>query len=111
MEKIDFIIHKGETFRHVLSFKDSDGAALDLTGWTATFQVRPFPGSEELIAEAVCEIDAEAGTITLEIADSVTKQIVIGNYAYDLATRDSENTVKFQIGGGFAVVPSVTVLP
>lgn len=108
MEKYDLSVHQGETFRQQLIFKDSAGAVRDLSGYAGFSQVRPDPDSDELICSMVCTVDGPAGSVVLVIPASVTAGIPAGCYAYDFAMSDTDENVRYYLGGRFSVLPSVT---
>ena len=64
--------------------KYTNGTAANLTGITASSQMRAIPDGAELIAEGECTIDAEHGTITTLYESAVTEDIVPGEYAFDI---------------------------
>lgn len=49
-----------------------DGPPVDLTGWTAAMQVREFKGATDILATATCEVDGDAGTITVTLTRAQT---------------------------------------
>ncbi len=108
MERYDLGVKQGETFSQQLIFKDSAGNVKDLTGYEGFSQVRPDPDSDELICSMEITIDGAAGTVTMTIDSDVTKGIAAGCYAYDFAMKDTNNAIRFYIGGKFAVTPAVT---
>lgn len=58
---LDLVIDKGETFHLEVRLIDPAGVSLPIVGWSAKMQVRPYPGSPDLLLEA----STVAGTITL----------------------------------------------
>ncbi len=108
MERYDLSVHRGETFRQELIFRNSDGTARDLTGWQGFSQVRPDPESEELICSMDVSIDGSRGKVTMMISPGITKTIPEGCYVYDLAMKSEEGIISYYIGGKFSVFPSVT---
>ena len=65
-----------------LAYK-SDGKPVDLTGVQAFSQLRVLP-KKELVADGVCEIEAESGTIITNYPSSVTERIEAGEYGFDV---------------------------
>ena len=99
----DLTVVRGAAFHQRL-----DLANVDMTGVTAKAQIRPEKGSETLTAEITCTVDADAKTVTLSLADSVTAGIDAGDYWYDvfLALGTGRECV---LAGKFTVLERVTV--
>lgn len=78
------IIKKTETFRRELKFSNKKtGGTIDLTGCTAFSQMRTVPGGE-LLAEAICSVDASAGTVYVLYDKTVTASLPLGGAGYDV---------------------------
>ena len=107
MEIYDLKVHQGETFNQTLIFK-KNGVPVDLTGYIAYSQVRPEPGSTELICTMTVTITAEEGKAVMTIPKETTKDLQPGCYAYDLCMDDPDGVRTYYLGGKFAVLPSVT---
>ena len=107
MEKIDFAIHRGESFRRVLILKRG-GEVMDLSGSSAECELRLFPGSRTLTAALDCAVTPDEGKITLSLSAESTAALQTGSYAYDLKWTDAEGAVRLLIGGAFTVLPAVT---
>jgi len=43
--KYNLLIEQGATYQVEIQYKDSNGVAVDLTGYSGKLQIRPFPGS------------------------------------------------------------------
>ncbi len=110
MERYDLYVKRGETFSQVLLFKEPDGSAKDLTGCLGFCQVRPEPGSADLICNVTVTVTGLTGEVCLSIDEDTTSEIEPGNYAYDFALQDWEGNVRYYLGGVFGVLPAVTVL-
>ena len=86
--RYDFEIVQGETLSRSLLWKDADGTPVDLTGWSAAMQVRDWPldGLEASLSTAAGTIGlgGTAGTITLNVAATVTAKLKPGVAKYDL---------------------------
>lgn len=72
---------QGEDFNWPITYKDQDGDAVDLTGYTAAMQIRKTPLSEDPpIVDLTTEnggisIDGENGIITIIISNSITASL------------------------------------
>ena len=76
-------IKAGETFALGCSFTDDDGAAIDLTGYTATCQVRDSDGTQ--IGALTVAVDAgSGGTFVLSATAATTVTWAVGSYVADI---------------------------
>ena len=77
--------YTGATFSASFTCKDSAGAAVNLTGYSARSQLRPSISSEELTLNLAPTISAPAtGVINITITDEVTDTIDPGTYYCDV---------------------------
>ena len=107
MEFYDLQVKQGESFSQELIFK-KNGAPVDLTGYSGFSQVRPEPGSPDLVCEMTVTITAEEGKAEMTIPKETTKTLQPDNYAYDFCLEDPNGIRTYYIGGKFTVFPSVT---
>ena len=105
MERYDLCVTRGETFRQVLRFENTE-----LGGVTGYCQLRIAPGVENLIAEADVTVNADDGTVTLGIPAEVSAALTPGMYAYDFCLQEADGTVTYYLGGAFSVTPAVTLI-
>lgn len=85
---------------------------VNLTGWSAAMQIRPFPGSSTVLydvgAEGGITLGGAAGTITVTIPASATEDFTWFSAVYDLLLTDPSGNVTRFIGGNVTVSPGVT---
>lgn len=84
-----FIIEQGSTFSHTLTWKDSAGVAIDLTGYTARMTIREDTVDETEIISLTTEnsritLGGVAGTIALTITAADTDALEFTDALYDL---------------------------
>ena len=73
----------------VLQFKDSNDAAINLTGWTVESQIWNKPRTTKVADFAVAYTDRSTGTVTLSLTPEQTA-LINTTYYYDvLLTNDS----------------------
>lgn len=85
----DLVVNQGETFSFVYTKRDSAGAAVDLTGYTARMKVKDaYNGATQ--ASLTTEADSENGTITLGGAAGT---VTLAMTAADTAALASEISV------------------
>ena len=63
--------------------RKADMSAVDLTGYTASSQMRTYPAGN-LVAEGECTIDTETGTVLTLYTSEVTERIGAGRYGFDV---------------------------
>lgn len=104
------ICDQGATFQRQLTWTDSTGTAVNLTGYTARMQVRPTVDSSTLTLELTTSngritLGGAAGTIDLLVLASA--MTMAGDYVYDLELVYS-TTVTRLVQGFFTVRAEVT---
>jgi len=110
----DITIEQGATFRLSLIWKDSAGALVDLTGYTARMQVRRRHSSEDPPALSLTSaagdivLGGTAGTIVVTAAATVTDDIDFKAGVYDLELEDSTGFVTRLVEGSVTITPEVT---
>ena len=77
--------YTGATFSASFTCKDSAGAVVNLTGYTARAQLRPSVSSDELTLNLAPTIPSPAtGIINITVTDEVTATIDAGTYYWDV---------------------------
>ena len=100
-------IDQGSDFSLQLTVQE-DGSAKDLTGFSARAQMRPTVDSSTLTATFTCTItNASSGILTMALANTVTDDIDVGQYAYDLELYTGSTSQRL-IQGTATVVGEVT---
>lgn len=86
-------------------------APVDLTGYTANMQIRPFAQSTNVLYDASADITlgGPLGTITLEIPASATAGFTWWTGVYDLLLTDPSGFVTRLLSGTVTVCPGVTI--
>lgn len=87
--KLNLVIEQGTTFNPVLTYADSAGTAIDLTGYTARMQIRLKRTSTAFLHELTTEgvgitLGGVAGTIALLISATDTTAFTFTTAVYDL---------------------------
>lgn len=103
---------QGATFTRVLTWRDSNDALINLTGYTARMQVRTIYESTTIELSLTTENDritlgGAAGTISLSVSATDMSAMEIRSFVYDLELV-SGSTVTRLIQGTFAVNAEVT---
>lgn len=109
----DFQAGVGETFQQTCRWLDPDREPIDLTGWSARMQVRPFRDSTTVFASVSTTddgivFDDDPGTFTITITDTVMDTMPPGTAFYDLEFIAPDGSVERLIRGRFIVRQQVT---
>ena len=102
----DITIEQGAAFLQSFVIKDGSGAVIDLTGCTASMQIRPALGMPAIVSLTTANgglvLGGTNGTITPVFA---TDALNPGKYVYDLKLVDSGGE-PFRLLQGFVCVSS-----
>lgn len=105
-------VYRGETLQRVFTYKDSDGVAVDLTGYSASMQVRKSLADgvalELSTVNSRITLGGAAGTVTLIVSATDTATVDVGQYFYDLELTSGSSVVTRLIEGRFQVKEAYT---
>jgi hypothetical protein len=108
-------IEKGATFNLSVTYKDSTGTPVDLTGWTVRMHVRETPADASPIltseggSPTIVMTKNSSGVITVTIAASTTSAIDVPTAYYDIEAQEtSTGVVRRILKGRITVSPEVT---
>lgn len=108
--RLNLICPQGSTFSRTLTYKIND-VPVNLTGYSAKMQVRPFHYSYDTIVAlssgSGITLGGSAGTIDILIQPGTTVEFPSGDYVYDLELFTSSNVYRL-VEGKFSVTPEVT---
>jgi hypothetical protein len=98
--KYSFTLEQGSTFERQLTYQDSNGVPIDLTGYSARMQIRPSPGSPTLYLTLSSSLRPDgtglnmngltgvnpttSGTIGIVISAATSSLLTFDEAAYDL---------------------------
>lgn len=107
----DIFCEQGATLSLALTYRDSDGDLVNLTGYTARLQVRESVNAAStlvsLTSSSGITLGGSAGTIQITLSATTTAGLPKGTYVYDLELV-SGGTVTRLLKGKFTVDPEVT---
>jgi len=91
----NLIINAGEDFSEDLEILSADGSGVvNLSGFSATSQMRKHPDSTNFVGIAVSIISPTQGLVNISIADTITSNIKPGRHVYDvMLTRPSGSKI------------------
>lgn len=103
---------QGATFTRTITWNNSAGSPINLSGYTARMQVRSDYGSASPILTLTTEnsgitLGGALGTIILSASATTTAALVAGNYVYDLELVNGSVVTRL-LQGGFVINAEVT---
>ena len=107
-------VDQNTTFRFVLEYKDSSGAAVNLTGASAKMQVRDTKGGSKLAFTLTSPsggivIDALNGKITVTMTPTQTNKLYYPKSSYDLMITNAAGVKTKLVEGFLTLSRSVTI--
>lgn len=108
----NMIVDQGSTFTRSITYNDSAGNPINLTGYTAKMQVRETIDSATVVLELSTTngriaLGGVAGTISLTVP-AANMNFASGQYAYDLELTSAGGVVTRIIMGSFVCRGEVT---
>lgn len=97
-----------DTFVRDLTFKDANGAAIDLTGAAVAFTLKRDPSDATPLATAAAVISAPLTGVCRITVAAATMDIPEGVYSYDVQLTDAGGEVTTVLKGPFSVTYNVT---
>jgi hypothetical protein len=92
-------IDAGATFTRQFEYLYTDNDPVDLTGFTALFQIRQKPNTA-LIVETTPAIDLETATVSLVLTAAQTSLLSLSEYVYGLELIDGNGEPVIRLAGG-----------
>jgi hypothetical protein len=106
MDEYPITIPQGKDWSLPLTFNDSEGDPINLTGWSGHAQIRRWQGGEILLAEMTVVVDPLEGSVTLYLTPTQTRALNHHGY-YDVEVTNGTDTVGL-LRGPVKVVTEVT---
>ena len=108
----DIATEQGSTYGSVVTYEDDNGDPVNLTGYTASMQVRTYAGaavpSLTLASSSGLTTGGAAGTIAISILASALSAVRAGGYVYDLEIQSPGGVVTKLLSGKFTIEQEVT---
>ena len=102
-------VNTGTTFSQIFTLESADtNSATDLTGFTATAQMRKHPGSSTATNFTTQIINATGGRIRVGLTTSQTSSLKPGRFMYDVLITDTSGEVTRVLEGSVLVREGVT---
>lgn len=110
--RYDLAIDAGATYTDVVTFRDSAGALVNLTGYTAAMKIRPTVESStvslSLTHASGLTLGGVAGTVTITISAAQTTALDSGTFVYDLKVTSAGGVATRLVEGTVTVSPDVS---
>ena len=97
---------QGDTFSEQILMEDSDGEAIDLTGYTFRSQLRRTADGT-VVAEFAMSTDLPTSTVTRSLNAGITAGLE-GTYVHDFQWTNPSGQVRTLFSGEFEIEPEVT---
>ena len=102
-------VNTGTTFSQIFTLESAaTNSATDLTGFTATAQMRKHPGSSSATDFSTQIINATGGRIRVGLTTSQTSSLKPGRFMYDVLITDTSGEVTRVLEGSVLVREGVT---
>jgi len=106
----ELFLEQGTDFTTSITLDDVNGDPYNLTGYTAKSQMRKSYYSTSPTAQFTITINTPTtGVLNMSLPSANTANIAAGRYVYDVAIKNSANTVTRVLEGIVNVLPRVTV--
>ena len=104
----NIFIDQGTDFSITVDVTDTSGGILNMSGYTASAQIRKTYGSSTVSATFGTSISEATGQVTLTLSDTQTTALESGRYVYDLNVTSSGGQTTRVVEGQAIVTPGVT---
>ena len=104
----NIFIDQGATFTTTVTVTDSNGDAVNLSGYSVAAQIRKTFLSSTATAFTASISNASSGEITISLTPTQTTALEAGRFVYDVLITASGGTKTRVVEGQVTVNPSVT---
>ena len=104
----NIFIDQGATFTTTVTVTDSNGDAVNLSGYSVAAQIRKTFLSSSATTFTASISNASSGEITISLTDTQTTALEAGRFVYDVLITASGGTKTRVVEGQVTVNPSVT---
>lgn len=111
--EVDLEIYQGANFEFTITVMDENEAPIDLSGYTAKMDIRPYPGGEVLLSASTSNglitIDGVNGEVGISIDYASTNALPSGTLKYDVFIQSGDASTRRCIAEGDVIVtPRIT---
>ena len=101
-------IDQGTDYSITVDVTDSAGDVQNLSGYTASAQMRKTYSSSTIAGTFSTSISESTGQVTISLTDTQTSSIEAGRYVYDLLVTSAGGQTTRVIEGQAVITPGVT---
>ena len=101
-------IDQGTDYSITVDVTDSAGDVQNLSGYTASAQMRKTYSSSTIAGTFTTSISENTGQVTISLTDTQTSGIEAGRYVYDLLVTSAGGVTTRVIEGQAVITPGVT---
>ena len=105
--KSNLVIDQGSSFSTLVTLVDSANSLIDLTGYSASSQIRKHYTSSNSQSFST-SLGGANGTVTLSLTSTETSNLVAGRYVYDVEITSPSSLVTRIVEGIVTVTPEVS---
>lgn len=108
----DFTLDAGADTTITFVYKDSTGAAINLTGYSAKMELRSAPGGtlglQLSTVNGKIVLGGAAGTVACTFSDVDSSSLTLPEYSYDVELTDGSTLITRLVQGTITVSPETT---
>jgi len=105
----NIVVDQGADYSASIDVADSDGDNIDLSGYTASGQIRKTYSSSTAVDFAVSIANpASAGILNISLSNTQTNAMKAGRYVYDIEITNSGGVKTRVLEGQVEITPGVT---
>ena len=104
----NIFIDQGTDFSITVDVTDTSGSALNMSGYSASAQIRKTYGSSTVSSTFTTSIAEATGQVTLSLTDTQLSALESGRYVYDLNVTSGGGQTTRVVEGQAIVTPGVT---
>ena len=110
IQQNNIIVYRGDDFGMELTFTDTAGAIIDITGWTFFLTVKKLRTDPD--SAAVISVDASpslplTGVVQIQVPHEQTDDLA-GTYYYDIQYTKADQTIQTLTRGGITFKEDIT---
>lgn len=107
-KKNNLYVDQGSTYSTTIVVNDSNEDPFDLTGYTASSQIRKHPTSCKYFA-FTANTNGATGEVNLSLSANTTANLQAGRYLYDVEIKNTSNGAITRVAEGIVTVsPNIT---
>lgn len=106
--ELNISLMQGKYWGTILTIRDANGVALDITGYSFRGHVRQAPAGDLIAAFVFTPVDAPNGAVRVELPSVDTAGLLIARYVYDWEYADLAGEEHALVRGWISVVAEVT---